>query len=216
MPTVLSEFSTVTQSSFIFTDAQVSLGKFNRALTGHQLSMSCSQLPMSIAVKLTSHDRFWLRPWVGKKTKHHVWPLDYFFSWLLATGWNLFKCVGLPYNIHFGFYSVAKSRLTLWPLGLQPTRLVYSPLSPRVCSISYSLHWWCYLKISSSSAPLPLLPSVFPSIRVLSNESTLRVVLKYFIKDVLYHMLNYYSIMLFLFGYWKHTISVLFFLKYWT
>ena len=106
---------------------------------------------------------------------------------------------------------------SLWAHGLQHTRLLYSPLSPRVCSTSYPLSWWCYLPISSSSAPLLLLPSIFPSIRAFSNESTLCMVLKYFIKDVLYHMLNYYSIMLLLFGYWKHTIIVLFFfLKYWT
>ena len=105
---------------------------------------------------------------------------------------------------------------SLWPRGLQHTRLLSSPWSPRVCSVSYPLSWWCYLTISSSSAPLLLSPSVFPTIRVFPNESTLRMVLKYFIKDVLYHMLNYCSIMLFLLGYWKHTIVVLFFLKYWT
>ena len=36
--------------------------------------------------------------------------------------------------------------------------------TPRVCSDSYPLSWWCYLTISSSI-------TLFPSIRVFSNES---------------------------------------------
>ena len=38
---------------------------------------------------------------------------------------------------------------------------------------SCPLSWWCHPTISSSVASLPLLPSVFPSIRVFSKESPL-------------------------------------------
>ena len=41
-----------------------------------------------------------------------------------------------------------------------------SPLCPKDCSNLCPSNWLCYLTISSSTAPLLLLPSVFPSIRV--------------------------------------------------
>ena len=72
--------------------------------------------------------------------------------------------------------SVAKSCSTLWPHGLQYARLSCLSLSPGVCANSCPLSWLCYLTISSFATPfLLLLPSVFPSIRVFSNESALRV-----------------------------------------
>ena len=50
--------------------------------------------------------------------------------------------------------SVAKSCLTLcdhhW---LQQTRLPYPSLSPRICSNSCPLNWWCHPTISSSVIP---------------------------------------------------------------
>ena len=58
--------------------------------------------------------------------------------------------------------------------GLEHTRLLCPPLSPRVCSDSCPLSQWCYLTISSCH-PLLFLPSVFPSIRVFSSESALRI-----------------------------------------
>ena len=61
---------------------------------------------------------------------------------------------------------------SLWLHELQHARLPYPSPSPRVCSNSYALSWWCYLTISSSAA-LCLWPSVFPNIRAFSNESTL-------------------------------------------
>ena len=41
----------------------------------------------------------------------------------------------------------------LWPHGPQPTRFLCPPLSPTVCSNSYSLSQWCYLTIWASAAP---------------------------------------------------------------
>ena len=46
-------------------------------------------------------------------------------------------------------------------------------LSPGICSNSSPLSRWCHPTTSSSVAPLLSLPSVFPSIRVFSNESAL-------------------------------------------
>ena len=60
---------------------------------------------------------------------------------------------------------------SLWPHSLQHARLSCPWLSPGVCSDSCPLSSWCYMTISSSPThPLLLLPSIFPSIRVFSNE----------------------------------------------
>ena len=66
--------------------------------------------------------------------------------------------------------SVAQSRLTLWPHGLQHARLPCPSPSPRACSNSFPLNRLCHPAICH---PLVLLPSIFPSIRVFSNESSL-------------------------------------------
>ena len=47
--------------------------------------------------------------------------------------------------------------------------------SPRVSPSSSSLHQWCCPAISSSDAHLLLLPSIFPSIRDFSNESSVHI-----------------------------------------
>ena len=61
---------------------------------------------------------------------------------------------------------------SLWPHERQHARLPCPSLSPRVCSNSCPLSQWCHPTISSC-CPLLLLPSIFPSIRVYSNESAL-------------------------------------------
>ena len=48
-------------------------------------------------------------------------------------------------------------------------------ISPQVCSNTCPLSWWCHPTTSSSLAPLLLLPSIFPSIRVFTNESALHI-----------------------------------------
>ena len=52
--------------------------------------------------------------------------------------------------------------------GLQHARFLCPPLCPNVCSNSCPLSCWCYLIISSSAAPFS--SSIFPSIRVFSND----------------------------------------------
>ena len=54
---------------------------------------------------------------------------------------------------------------SLWPHGLQHSRLTCPSPSPGVRSHSWTLSQWCYLSISSSAASFS-----FPSIRVFSNE----------------------------------------------
>ena len=64
--------------------------------------------------------------------------------------------------------SVVSDSVTPWTHA----RLPCPSLSPRVCSDSWPLSWWCHPIIC---CPLFLLPSVFPSIRVFSNESVLHI-----------------------------------------
>ena len=61
---------------------------------------------------------------------------------------------------------------SLWPHGLYHTRLPCPSLSPGVCSNSCPLSRWCHPTISPNRL---LLSSIFPSIRVFSNESVLRI-----------------------------------------
>ena len=63
---------------------------------------------------------------------------------------------------------------SLQPHGLQHARFLCPSLSPRVCSNSCPLSYWCH-PIISLCRPLRLLPSIFPSIRVFSNESALHI-----------------------------------------
>ena len=52
---------------------------------------------------------------------------------------------------------------SLRPHGLQHTRLLCPPLSPRVCSSSCPLSQWCCLTISSSAAPFSFCFQSFPA-----------------------------------------------------
>ena len=73
----------------------------------------------------------------------------------------------------FCCYSVTKSCPTLRPHGLQHARLPCPSPSPGVCSYSCPQSQWGCLP----SHPLPpssFLPSIFPSIRIFSNESALQ------------------------------------------
>ena len=72
------------------------------------------------------------------------------------------------------FSSVAQSCLTLQPHGLQHARPPCLSPTPGVYPNPYPLCRCCHPSISSS-VPLLLLPSIFPSIRVFSNESALRI-----------------------------------------
>ena len=62
----------------------------------------------------------------------------------------------------------------LWPHGLQHTRHHCPSPTPGIYPNSCPLNRWCHTTISSSH-PLLLPPSIFPSIRVFSNELALRI-----------------------------------------
>ena len=63
---------------------------------------------------------------------------------------------------------------SLRPYGLQHTRLPCPSPTPGAYSNSCISSWWCHPAISSSVALL-FLPSIFPSIRIFSNESAPRI-----------------------------------------
>ena len=65
---------------------------------------------------------------------------------------------------------------SLWPHGLQHTRPPYPSPTPGVYSNSRPLSRWYH---PTTHRPLLLLPSIFPSIRLFSNESVLIRWLKY-------------------------------------
>ena len=60
---------------------------------------------------------------------------------------------------------------SLWPHGQQHARPPCPSPTPRVYSNSCPLSLWCHPTISSCHPFLP--PSIFPSIRIFSNESVL-------------------------------------------
>ena len=53
--------------------------------------------------------------------------------------------------------------MSLWPPGLQHTRLPCPSLSSGVCSNLCPLSWWCYLTISSSAIPFSFGLQSFPA-----------------------------------------------------
>ena len=63
----------------------------------------------------------------------------------------------------------------LRPHALHHARLPCPSLSPRARSNACPSSWWCHLTTSSSITPFSSCPQSFPSIRVFSNESALRI-----------------------------------------
>ena len=53
--------------------------------------------------------------------------------------------------------------LTLWPHGVQHTKLPCPSQSPIVCSNSCPLNWWCHATISSSIVPFSSCLQSFPA-----------------------------------------------------
>ena len=71
--------------------------------------------------------------------------------------------------------SVAQSCLTLRPYGLQHARLPCPSPTPRACSDSCSIESVMPSNHLILCHPFLLLPSIFPRIRVFSNESVLHI-----------------------------------------
>ena len=79
------------------------------------------------------------------------------------------------YNLSVQFSSVAQSCLTLRPHSLQHARLPCPSPNPGACSNSCPLSRWCHPTILSSVVLFSSRSSIFPSIRVFSNESGLHI-----------------------------------------
>ena len=72
-------------------------------------------------------------------------------------------------------FSLSVVSHSLRPHVPQHTRPPCPSPTPGVHPSSCPLSWWCYPTIWSSCHPLPLVPPLFPSIRVFSTESVLRI-----------------------------------------
>ena len=87
-------------------------------------------------------------------------------SQMISSVQHLFMCLQ--------FSSVTQSCPTLWPHELQHARPPCPSPTLGVYPNSCPLSRWCHQTVSSCH-PLLLLPSIFPSIRVFSNESALLI-----------------------------------------
>ena len=94
----------------------------------------------------------------------------------LIQRWNEKKNAPKVFCIRLSIYQFSHSVVSdsLQSHGLQHSRLPYPSPTPRPCSNSCPLSRWCHPTISSSY-PLLLPPSAFPSIRVFSSESVLHI-----------------------------------------
>ena len=111
-----------------------------------------------------------------------LYCFDYYifiYSWAYEStishpGIQLIRNQQYIYFFKFQFSSVVQSCPTLWPPGLQQVRL---PCSSPLPELTQTHFYWVGDAIQPSilCCPLLLLPSIFPSIRVLSNESVFHI-----------------------------------------
>ena len=76
---------------------------------------------------------------------------------------------------YFFQFSCSVMSYSLWPHGLQYSRLPCPLPTPRACSNSCPLSSWCHLTISSSVVPFTSYLQSFPASGFFSNESALRI-----------------------------------------
>ena len=69
----------------------------------------------------------------------------------------------VPYNSPSVQFSRSVVSDSLWPYGLQHARLPCPSSSPRACSNSCPLSWWCHPTISSSVVPFSSCLQSFPA-----------------------------------------------------
>ena len=100
-----------------------------------------------------------------------LWGFSLAFIWPLSTTLSWGACL-VPGSVQFSRSVVSNS---LQPHGLQHSRLPCPSPTPEACSNSCPLSRWCYPTALSSLSPPLLLPSIFPRIRVFSNESVLHI-----------------------------------------
>ena len=68
-----------------------------------------------------------------------------------------------PLRVLSDLFSPYVVSISLWPCGLQHSRLPFSLPSPRVCSNSHQLNQWCHPTISASVDPFSSCPQSFPA-----------------------------------------------------
>ena len=132
----------------------------NKAHGHFKVPDSQSELKAPVAMKSS--------PWVLEGPQHTLTVLHpHFFSFhkggkeLPFTDFLLFVPGLKPKKLHWSCQwssccshcSVTQSCPTLWPHGLQHTRLHCPPLSPEVCPNSCLLSRWCHPNISFSVVP---------------------------------------------------------------
>ena len=90
--------------------------------------------------------------------------------------WLSYHCCLVATGVWFSSVSCSVVSDSLRPHGLQHIRPPYPTPTLGACSNSCPLSWWWHPTISSSVVPFSsFLPSIFPSIRVFSNESILSI-----------------------------------------
>ena len=102
-----------------------------------------------------------------------IFPIFYYFFENSILYCLLFQCLPswtfpslylpsllLNFLLLFGSSIMSDS---LWPHGLQHTRLPCPSLFPRACSNSCPLSWWCHATISSSVIPISSCLQPFPA-----------------------------------------------------
>ena len=77
--------------------------------------------------------------------------------------WALATCSSQIVSVQFSLFSHSVMSNSLWPHGLQHTRLPCLSPTPRVCSNSCPLSRWCHPTISSSDVPFSSCPRSFPT-----------------------------------------------------
>ena len=89
-----------------------------------------------------------------------------FSCWFIVSGWfHLVKFYLLSLKLYFATVQFSRSVVSdsLWSHGLHHIRLSYPSPTPRACSNSCLLSWWCHPTISSSVAPFSSCLQSFPA-----------------------------------------------------
>ena len=92
-----------------------------------------------------------------------------------STNFSSRYCMYSSFITCFSPFSSVQFSRSLRPHELQHARPPCPSLTPRVHSNSRPSSWWCQSSHPILCYPLLLLPPIPPSIRVFSNESTLRM-----------------------------------------
>ena len=120
------------------------------------------ELGSSVTVKEKHRKKDWVSSYSERK-RHFFFLLKMLSQYTIV--------ISIFYSVQFSHSVVSDS---LRPHGLQHARLPCPSPTPRTYSNSCLLSQWCHPTISSC-LPLLLLPSIFPNIRVFSNESVLHI-----------------------------------------